>query len=335
VAHPPAHPRGSSPGRQGHRSSTPNLWHWPTGPHAGPATLIGKFPSKDATSREFGHSSGYYRSEIGFYNELAPTLPVSAPTALHAALDSNGADFLLVMEDLAPARQVDQLVGCSADQSALALEQAAALHAATWHNTQLAALPWMQGPVNIFNYVTTHFASVIKTFPELCGDLVPEADLQEAAKLVGLANAWQAALSTQTCLWHSDFRADNLLFDADGGRRPVVVLDWQSCGFGPGTMDIALWLGTSMTLAQRRLHERALVSHYHQALLRHGVTGYSAEQCWDDYRLHAVHGLQVGVFGLGAVKRTPRGDQMWKTWIERTAAQVRDLDSFSLLAQRG
>jgi hypothetical protein len=64
------------------------------------------------------------------------------------------------------------------------------------------------------------------------------------------------------------------------------------------------------------------------------VRDYSAAQCWDDYRVHAIHGLQVGVFGLGAVKRTQRGDRMWKIWIERTAAQVRDLDSYAVLDRR-
>lgn len=48
----------------------------------------------------------------------------------------------------------------------------------------------------------------------------------------------------------------------------------------------------------------------------------------------AIHGLQVGVFGLGAVKRSARGDEMWRIWIERTAAHTRDLDSFAALAAR-
>jgi len=45
-------------------------------------------------------------------------------------------------------------------------------------------------------------------------------------------------------------------------------------------------------------------------------------------------GGRWGVFGLGAVKRTARGDRMWKTWIERTAAQVRDLDIYAVLDRR-
>lgn len=301
-------------------------------PSAGPRTLVGKFASKDPTSREFGSRSGYYRSEIGFYTELAPRLSMSVPTAVHAALASNATDFVLLMEDLAPARQVDQLLGCNADESARVLEQAAALHAASWHDPGLAAMDWLKGPVGIFTQVTENFANVVKTFPELCADLVPEPDLAEAAKLVGHADAWKRIFSDPQCLWHSDLRADNVLFDAASGSRPVVVLDWQGLGFGRGSIDVAYWMGTSMTVENRRAHERALVAHYHKALVGHGVADYSAERCWNDYRLQAIHGLQVGVFGLGAVKRTPRGDQMWKLWIERTATQVRDLQSFEVLA---
>jgi aminoglycoside phosphotransferase (APT) family kinase protein len=300
--------------------------------HAGPATLVGKFAAQDPTSREFGRSSGYYRSEIGFYRELAPRLPMSVPSAVHAHLADNGTDFVLLMEDLAPARQVDQLVGCNADESARVLEQAAALHAASWHDAALARTDWLKGPVGIFTHVTDSFGQVLKTFPELCGDLVPDTDLREAAKLLDHSAAWKRVFSDPQCLWHSDLRADNVLFDATNGTRPVVVLDWQGLGFGRGTIDVAYWLGTSMSTEARRTHERDLVAHYHRALVARGVEGYSAERCWEDYRIHAIHGLQVGVFGLGAVRRTPRGDRMWKLWIERTAAQVRDLDSYAALA---
>lgn len=303
-------------------------------PDAGPASLVAKFASADPASREFGHRSGYYRSEIGFYRELAPRLSTAVPVAVHAALADNETDFVLLMEDLAPARQVDQLIGCTAEDSAQVLEQAARYHAESWHDAALAKLHWLKGPTDIFTQVTDGFAQVVKTFPELCGDLVPESDLAEAARLVEHAEAWKAMLSEPQCLWHSDLRADNVLFDTQNGATPVVILDWQGLGFGRGTIDAALWLGTSMPIEERRKHERALIAHYHESLLRHGVTGYSAEQCWNDYRINAIHGLQIGVFGLGAVKRTPRGDRMWKHWIETAAAQVRDLQSFELLARR-
>ncbi|WP_051471027.1 phosphotransferase [Patulibacter minatonensis] len=301
---------------------------------AGPETLVGKFASVEETSRKFGQESGYYRTEIRFYQELASTLPVVVPTPVHAALAANEIDFVLLMEDMAPARIVDQIEGCSADEAAVVVEQAAALHAGSWRDDRLAATDWLGGTVASFAHVTDGFGALVASYPETYGDLIPEADVQEASRLVDHADAWKAVLAEPRCLWHSDLRGDNLLFDANGGEVPVAVLDWQGVGYGQGTIDLAYFLGTSLTTETRQAHERDLVRHYHEALVAGGVTDVDAEQCWNDYRLHAIHPLQTGIFGLGAVRRSERGDRLWRTWIARCAQQTRDLDSFALLAAR-
>jgi hypothetical protein len=302
-------------------------------PGAGPATVVGKFASVDPTSRDYGQRSGFYRSEIRFYTDLAARLGVSIPTPIHAALAANETDFVLLMEDLAPARSVDQLVGCGPDEAALVVEQAAALHAATWRDPRLAGRDWLSATTAIFDHVTDNFADIVEAFPTLCGDLVPESDLAQARTLCQYTQAWKAVFRDPQCLWHSDLRVDNVLFDAQGGARPCVLLDWQGVGLGRGTIDLAYFLATSLTTENRRAYERDLVAVYQRALAAHGVEGYGPDECWRDYRMHAIHGLQVGVFGLGAVKRTARGDEMWRVWIERAAAHTRDLDSFAALAQ--
>ena len=68
-------------------------------------------------------------------------------------------------------------------------------------------------------------------------------------------------------------------------------------------------------------------------LIAQGVLEYSAALRRDNYGVHVIHGLQVGVFGLGAGKRALCGDQMWRLWIERTTARIRDLNSFDALAR--
>lgn len=302
-------------------------------PGAGPATLVGKFPSKDPVSRDFGGRSGWYRCEIGFYRELAPGLGMSVPTTVHVAMSPNETDFVLLMEDLAPARQVEQMDSCTAEESVRVLEQAASLHARSWLSSELAMRDWLRGSVGIYSQASEGFGDVLRRFIQLYPDFIPEADLQEAAKLVLHGNIWKRWISIPRCLWHLDLRSDNVMFDACGGSRPVVVLDWQCLGFGQGTIDVAYWIGTSLSVEERRQQERSLVSHYHDALRRNGVHDYSAEQCWNDYRINAIHGLQVGIFAPGVVKRTPRGDRMWKEWLGRVITQVRDLDSFAALAR--
>jgi aminoglycoside phosphotransferase (APT) family kinase protein len=303
-------------------------------PGAGPASIVGKFASEEATSREFGRQSGQYSKEIRFYQELAPELSAAIPTPLYAALADNETDFVLLMDDLAPARAVDQLVGCTADEAAMALEQCAMLHADSWHRADLEATNWLRRTMEGWLEITDGFEATVAEFPEAYGDLVPDADLTEAAKLVPRRDAWKRVLSERRCLWHNDLRADNLLFDAKAGTIPAAILDWQGVAYGCGTIDIAYLLGTSLTPDTRRENERSLLAHYHEALVARGVTGYSAGQCWEDYRLQAIHPLQTGLYGLGAVRRSERGDAMWCNWIDRSAAMTRDLDSFSLLAMR-
>jgi Ecdysteroid kinase-like family len=303
-------------------------------PGAGPASVVAKFASDDPTSRAYGHETGQYRNEIRFYQDLAATLSVALPTPLLAALDDNEIDFVLLMDDLAPARAVDQLVGCTRDEAALAMEQAAALHAGSWRNPQLAGAQWLQNTIGSWMQITENFDATVAAFPAAAGDLVPEDDLAQAARLVPHRDLWKQILREPRSLWHNDFRADNVLFDAKGGTMPIAVLDWQGVTYARGMMDVAYFLGTSLTSDDRRAHERDLVAHYHAALVAQGVTGFSADECWDEYRLLAIHPLQTGVFGLGAVKRSERGDAMWRSWIERSAAMTRDLDSFTLLASR-
>ena len=47
-------------------------------------------------------------------------------------------DFAILMNDLAPAEQGDQMAGCTPDQAALAVEEAAKLHAPVWDDSTLA-----------------------------------------------------------------------------------------------------------------------------------------------------------------------------------------------------
>ena len=50
--------------------------------------------------------------------------------------------------------------------------------------------------------------------------------------------------------------------------------------------DVAFFCGTNLEVEVRRKLDRQLVEHYHRKLLERGVTGYSFEQAWHDYRFN-------------------------------------------------
>ena len=70
-----------------------------------------------------------YEVEVGFYNDVASTVDVRTPRCHLAAIDLETHDFVLLLDDLAPARQGDQLAGCDVDLAERVLDQAAAFHA--------------------------------------------------------------------------------------------------------------------------------------------------------------------------------------------------------------
>ena len=95
-----------------------------------PRTVVGKFPSASEASRATAVMLNSYRQELGFYRDLRADVSIRAPHVYHAGWNDDGHDFVLVMEDVVPARQGDQLAGCTVEHAELVIDQAVGLHAA-------------------------------------------------------------------------------------------------------------------------------------------------------------------------------------------------------------
>jgi aminoglycoside/choline kinase family phosphotransferase len=296
-----------------------------------PDTLVGKFPSTDPVSRGYAAQVGLYAKEVAFYTDVAPGLAVRTPHAYVAEIAPDGVEFVLLFEDLGPALAVDQLSGCSPDQAVLAVEQAAAMHASSWHDQRLAELPWLQRQPGRWMAIAEVMPQLHDAFVERYRDVLEERYLAVAGRLREGIAGWLQALDEPRCLWHLDYRLDNMLFDAKGGEVPLAVVDWQSVTLGPGVSDVSYFLGAGLLPDDRRRHEEALVRHYHQALCDAGIEGYDVDQCWREYRLHAVQGFFTAVNASVNVKRTPRGDEMFMAMARRHGEQMLDNDTLGLI----
>jgi aminoglycoside phosphotransferase (APT) family kinase protein len=124
---------------------------------------------------------------------------------------------------------------------------------------------------------------------------------------------------------HNDYRVDNLLFADGPDADPVVVVDWQTCVYGPGISDLAYFIGGSLETEQRRLHERDLVRDYHHRMTAAGVA-LSWDDLWAQYRRYTVAGLIMAIAASMLVKRTPRGDDMFMVMAERAGRHAIDLE---------
>lgn len=295
-----------------------------------PRSLVGKFPATDPASRKSGTDHVLYLREVSFYRELAQDFEIHTPRAYVAEVDPDTDDFTLLLADLAPARQGDQLTGCSVDDARVALREIAALHAPRWGDASLETIEWLAlRPAKLTPMVDQMLPAIIGLYKaRYDGALEPEfIDLID--RLPAAMQASRQDRSSPRTLIHCDFRLDNVLFDVYGGARPLATLDWQTLAIGPALTDVAYFLSAGLDADVRRTHEVELVRLYHGELLRRGITGFSWDDCWRDYRRYTLHGIMMGVFSALSVERTERGDALFLKMARGACVQAIDHDSFA------
>jgi hypothetical protein len=298
-----------------------------------PATVVAKLPSLEEQSRATGVALRNYEREVRFYRDLRATVDVQAPRCFHADWDEATGGFVLVLEDLAPAVQGDQIAGCSVAEADLALTQLAALHAPRWGDRTLDELEWLsrrtpgdaENLQGLYQMMWPGFVARYET-------RLTAEELALGERFGGLLVPWVERRSDPSTVTHGDYRLDNMMFGTAEGGYPLAVVDWQTPGQGPGAVDLSYFLGAGLSVDDRRSHERALVARYHGELVRRGVTGWSLDECWASYRFFAFAGVVMAVVASMIVAQTERGDEMFVAMATRHLRHALDLDAVALLA---
>jgi hypothetical protein len=298
-----------------------------------PASLVGKFPAANDASRSTGVMLGNYLREVRFYQQLAEKALVQTPRVWFTDVEEASGEFVLMMEDLAPATQGDQLKGVSLDQARLAMVQAARLHGSFWADDSLNELPWVSG---------SRAAPSSPVSPELVGGLWQGFCARYGDRLSPESIVIGEAISARwgrmgeiydgpRCLTHNDFRPDNMMFGTAAGGHPLTILDWQSFAYGAGSMDVAYFLAGALKPEERRAAEPELLGLYHRTLTDLGVTGYSL----DDLRHHYRHGaftlFLTAFFAAMVVEQTARGDEMFLQMVGGATTHIHDHQALDLL----
>jgi len=299
-------------------------------PEAGPPTVVVKVTSSSETSRSAALGTRTYEVEVGFYNDLAPSLPVHRPGCWYAGYDPATIGYAVVLDDMAPAVAGDQLRGCSVDDAALGVEELALLHGTRWGDPALADIPWLDrhGPDHA-DSIGGLVGMMVPGFLERYASSLPDDVVALTERYVPMLGAVARSETAPRTVVHNDFRNDNLLFGGPTGR--VCVVDWQTVALGAGLSDVAYFLGGSLLPDDRRREEESIVRHYHERLRAAGGD-LSWDDCWTGYRRHAFAGLTMAIVASMLVVRTDRGDQMFVAMAERAARHAIDLGTEALLA---
>jgi Phosphotransferase enzyme family len=302
--------------------------------HSGtsPASIVGKFPSNDPLSRETGKSHLTYIRESRFYQHFAGKKPMPVPHHHFIAFDEDTHDFALIMADLPHHVAGNQLNTPSLAEAQLAMSAAATIHAAWWGDPMLDTLDWLNGTKAVPPPLDIE-ALYAKFWPAFC-DRYAERVTPEMKRVgdafVGELGAWGERSSGPRCLTHNDFRPDNMLFDLNDPKQPIIVVDWQTVGVGCGAGDVAYYMGTAFDPDMRKCEETALFNLYCDGLLANGVPKADTENLWDIYRTAGFSGFLMGVTASIVVQQTDRGDAMFLKMCERSAAMVIDHGDIAL-----
>jgi hypothetical protein len=297
-----------------------------------PASVVGKFTAADETSRSTGIAMRTSEVEVRFYQQVASTVGVRTPRCYDADVDPTTAEFVLILEDMAPARPGDQVAGCSVDEAALALTELAALHAPRWGDPTLDRLEWLNRRSDESNGAGAALLPVLfEGFVARYGDLLDDPVLDVGRRLMPHIGAYLHHQGRPWTVQHADYRLDNLLFGTSAGAAALSVVDWQTAVLGPGAADVSYFLGAGPSVDDRRRHEENLVRAYHAALVAGGVGDYTFDACFTDYRRYAYAGYLMAVGASMMVERTARGDDMFLAMARGHAVQIIDLESHELI----
>ncbi len=281
-------------------------------PEGAPASLVGKFPSESEDSRATGISLGNYIREVKFYQTLQGRAGISTPRCYFTDVDEETHDFVLIMEDMAPAEQGDQLAGVDLGTARTVISEAAKLHAAFWEDVSLDDYYWVGGSKQAVDNIDAEMiAQLWVGFKARYGERVTLPARRIGDAICADYDAYLQLREGPRTLVHADFRPDNMLFATPAGGRPIAVVDWQSFGYGPGASDVGYFIAGALAPDLRKAHEAELLDLYLSELQRLGVGTYPDELLRRHYLAGAVQHFFTAFFAAMLVRQTPRGDDMF------------------------
>ncbi len=296
-----------------------------TGDPGLPSTVIVKLPAQ-SEARWAMDMLGGYRRELSFYRNVAGRAPIATPRVYAAGMTEDSANFVLVLEDLRDWDNADHLAGLTMHRARLCIEQLAGMHA--WSvtaadATALEAFPCLDTPI-ARQILHPAFELGWRVYRDKSAASVPAAVARYAERFVELAPKALAALTVRPMLLHGDIRADNMFFDGD----LLKIVDFQFASRGVGPADVGYLISQGLPTEVRRGHDEPLVHEYLGWLADRGVTDYSFDEAWRQYRLAVAYFMLLPVITLVGWDTMPeRSRALCLKLTERAVAAIDDLDA--------
>jgi hypothetical protein len=302
---------------------------------AAPDSVFVKTVPDSAAGRVFVNLMKLASTEVRFYLEIAPSLPISVPHAWRAVFEESSGAFLLILEDLTArgAHFADISEPADLDTARRAVETLGRLHAAFWNSPRFDAdLSWLRapGPRPGLRLERCLCRALVGRGVARFVEAVPPEIHRATSRLIRardrLEHAWSEGPQT---LLHGDSHIGNMYLLGD----TAGLLDWQVAQRGQGMRDVSYFLVTSLTRELRRAHERELIDLWRAVLEDEGVEAPTSEAAWRQHRLHAIYAW------IGSAVTAAAGDlqpePIARAGLSRASVALVELDSLGGLDEIG
>lgn len=295
-----------------------NVTYSAEAPHDLPRQLVVKSPLKPPTHSDL--------SELQFY--LQPGSVIGTPP-LVPCLATIQDTCTIVLEDIRTTHDHPPWpLPPSPTQCELAVDALAHVHAQWWESPALgdtvAKFPTSESLTEMVHGIAAH----LPAFIDANGDaLTVEACKTLERVFSSSLKPWLRLTDRRALtLIHGDAHTWNFLFPRSGDG-PAFLIDWQLWHIDAGARDLAFLMALHWYPSKRQELERPLLRRYHEGLIARGVSDYSFDELWLDYRRCAVRNLTIPLlFWSRGMK--PEG---WWHRLECALASYRDLQCEELL----
>lgn len=293
-------------------------------PAGAPETLFCKLLPRDPERRPAIAATGMGLKESLFYEHLAPGLHMRVPEVHVVRWEEASGDFVILMEDLAASGCTvsDGPTSVSVDAAAGALEDLAELHCRFEDPARRRAeAPWVSEPSGPSDYGSVRLQYALDNHRDKISDAFAELAEIYVRDQVAFHAAWDDAPKT---VIHGDAHIGNLFFDRDR----VGFLDWGIINVNTPLRDASYFLCMSLSVADRRKHERELLRHYLDLRKSHGGSEFDFDAAWRTHRLQSSYlvsaSCQVVTFPEDASERRK---VFAAAFLERAEAAIQDLEA--------
>ena len=297
----------------------------PDAPSDAPARLLLKAtrPGLDAGLRSVGER------EVAFYTRAAPLMPGGPLPRCYDAEYSSGR-FHLLLEDLSETHKIltEWPLPPTVEQCERIVDTWAIFHAFWWRHPRLGREVGTFLDETALATLGADYRGRYERFAETLGDRLWLGARAVYARMFDARERLYtpARLYATYTLAHGDAHIWNLLYPRDGAASGIRLIDWDAWRLGRGVADLAYMMAVHWYPERRARLEAQLVERYHHGLLAHGVSGYSLDHLWEDYRLSIIGHLAIPVWQQTLGFHT----SIWWPHLHRVLAAFEDLDCAAL-----